>query len=159
VSGAGTTERRRSRAVAAFARSPLGRKLSRYTIGSVVATAIGQGAFFVLYAIGVDGSVAAVVGYLAGFVPNYVLNRVWAWQRTDRPSLTGEILPYAAVIASSAAASAWLTAVAERGVEALGVARPVEVALVTVAFWGITILLFLVKFVVFDRYLFGRSRG
>src|SRR5690606_22299819 len=59
VSGAGTTERRRSRAVAAFARSPLGRKLSRYTIGSVVATAIGQGAFFVLYAIGVDGSVAA----------------------------------------------------------------------------------------------------
>lgn len=159
MSGADTTPRRRSRALAAFARTPLGRKVSRYTAGSIIATAIGQGAFFLLYALGVDGSVAAVVGYLAGFVPNYLLNRMWAWQRTDRPSLHGEILPYAAVIASSAAASAWLTAVAERGVQALEVTRPLEVALVTVAFWGITILLFVVKFVVFDRYLFGRQRG
>lgn len=149
---------RRGRGLLDVVRTPLGRKVSRYTAGSVIATAIGQGAFFVLFALGVSGSVAALVGYLAGFVPNYLLNRLWAWQRRDRPSLRREVLPYVAVIVVSAAASAWLTGLAERVVASFGVSRPVEVGLVTVAFWGITIALFVVKFLVFDRYLFGDRR-
>jgi putative flippase GtrA len=64
----------------------LGSKLLRYLGSSLVATVCSELTFVVLYGpCHVGTAYASLLAWLAGAVPNYWLNRRWAWQRTGRP--------------------------------------------------------------------------
>lgn len=131
-------------------------RVARYTGGSVVATVCSEATLVVLYGpLDVDPSLAAVLAWLAGALPNYWLNRRWAWGRRDRPSLRHEVLPYAAIIAVTLA----LASVATRAVDAwlvhLGTRSDLRVTLVAAAFLGVYVVMFVLRFFMLDR-LFAR---
>lgn len=134
-------------------------KLGRYLGGSVVATVCSQLTFVLLYGVfGVAAGMTSVVAWFAGAVPNYWLNRAWTWQRTGRPSLRRELLPYAAIILGTLLLAIVTTELVDRLLREADVQDATRVVLVTVAFGGVYVVMFGVRFVLLDR-LFSRPAG
>lgn len=132
------------------------RRFSRYAVGSVVAFGASNVAFLLLYGLGwTSPQVASVLSFAAGIPVNYVLNRRWAWQRRGRPALRGELVPYAAVVALSIVATAVGTWATDRWLQAVDLPRAVDVVIVDAAFVAINGGLFLAKYVLLDRLVFG----
>jgi putative flippase GtrA len=133
-------------------RSAMGVKVTRYSIGSVVALATSEVTFAVLYATGWLGtSSATAVAFCAGAIPNWILNRRWAWERRGRLRVSREVVLYAVVSFVSWAASAVATGEASSHLHGSHTARVVLVSGAYAATYGV---LFLVKFVVFERAVF-----
>lgn len=131
-------------------------KLLRYFTGSVVATVCSEVAFVILYGLlGVGTSWSSVLSWLAGAIPNFWLNRNWAWQRTGRPSLRQEVLPYAAIIVLTLVLATVLTHVADVSLQHQGVAHSTRVALVAAVFLGTYVVVFALRFILLER-LFRR---
>lgn len=142
-------------------RSPLGVRFTRYTAGSAVAAVTSQLVFVLVYGLfalaGPRGATA--LAFLAGFLPNYYLNRRWTWGRRGRVAVVRELVPYAAVVVAGVGIAAVATSLAEEWVLRLGVSRPVQVTVVTLAFVVAQGVLFVGKFVIFDRVLFADRSG
>ena len=137
-------------------RSRLGIRFTRYTGSSLVAVGVGQLAFLLVYtATDYHGGVASVVAFFAGAIPKYALNRMWAWERRGRPQMWRETLPYAAVVGTSLVLTALMTRTADHYVRQFVEADNLRTFLVWAAFIGTNGLLFLVKFVLFDRVVFS----
>jgi putative flippase GtrA len=81
------------RGVFAYARSPEGTKLFRYTMVSLISVAVSEvalfGALHFLQAVW-----ANVVAVVVGTVPSYELNRRWAWGKTGKGHLWREVVPF-----------------------------------------------------------------
>src|SRR3954452_9378608 len=106
-------------------------KLLSYFTGSVVATVSSEVVFVLLYGVLALGTTwASVVSWLAGAVPNFFLNRNWAWQRTGRPSLRHEVLPYVAIIVTTLVLATVATDLADRWLHQQGTSESVRVVLV-----------------------------
>jgi putative flippase GtrA len=135
-------------------------RLARYLAGSVVAGVVSVTTFALLYgALAVAGPVtASVVAWVAGAVPNYHLNRRWAWGRRGRSDVRREVLPYAATAAASVVLSSAATSAADAWVPRLVDDRELVVALVVAAYALTYGGLFVAKYVVLDRWLFGSRR-
>jgi putative flippase GtrA len=131
-------------------------KLLRYFTGSVVATVSSEVVFVLLYGVLAMGTIwASVLSWLAGAVPNFWLNRNWAWQRTGRPSLGQEVLPYVAIILSTLILATVATDLADHWLHEQGTSSSVRVALVAAVFLGVYVVVFVVRFFLLER-LFGR---
>jgi putative flippase GtrA len=145
-----------SLAAATSNRPRLVQKLVRYVTGSVVATVCSEVAFVALYGLLHVGTTwSSVLSWLAGAVPNFWLNRSWTWQRTGRPSLRREVLPYAAIIVATLALAALATHLTDTWLHHAGVDSSVRVALVAIVFLGVYVVAFALRFVLLDR-LFAR---
>ncbi len=131
-------------------------KLLRYFTGSVVATVCSEVVFVVLYGLlGMGTTWSSVLSWLAGAVPNFWLNRNWAWQRTGRPSLRQEVLPYAVIIVTTLVLATVLTHATDVWLHHQGVASSVRVTLVAAVFLGTYVVVFALRFVLLER-LFTR---
>jgi putative flippase GtrA len=131
-------------------------KLLRYFTGSVVATVCSEVVFVVLYgALGIGTAWSSVLSWLAGAIPSFWLNRSWAWQRTGRPSLRREVLPYVAIILTTLLLATVLTHVADVWLHHRGVSSSVRVTLVAGVFLGTYVLVFGLRFLLLER-LFRR---
>lgn len=130
----------------------------RYTAASVIAGVISQLVFVVTYWFGAAPVVSSVVAFVAGAVPNYLMNRRWAWQRTDRPHPVRETLPYAVIIVVTALTAILATTLADRWVVANVDSHELQVVLVAAAFLGTYGVMFVLKFVLFDRLIFAGGR-
>jgi putative flippase GtrA len=145
-----------------LARSRLARLLTRFAVGTVVSTVCSQLAFVLLF--GVLDASAAVSGtgaFLAGAVPNFVIHRFWTWQRSGPVGMRRELLPYLAVITASGLVAIGITT----GVDQLAGAsiddHALRTALIAAVFSLSYLPIFVVKFVLLDRLVFGgeeRSR-
>lgn len=132
------------------------RRFWRYAIGSVIAFGASEVVFLTVYGWRLASPQMASVWAFAGGIPvNYVLNRRWAWRRRGRPDLRTELLPYAAVVALSVVASAVGTAAVDRWLQTVTFSRPAQIALVGATFAAINGGLFLAKYVLLDRLVFG----
>jgi putative flippase GtrA len=141
-------------------RSPLAGKLTRYLLGSVIALLTSIVTFGVLYVMGVGTTIDSVAAFVAGAVPNWILNRKWAWRIDGRVEVAREVIGYVIVsllvLVSSSAATGWTQAWVKHHVAAH---HGYRVVLVTGAYVLVQALFFGVKFVVYDRWVFaGRSR-
>ncbi|MGI8522995.1 MAG: GtrA family protein [Nocardioides sp.] len=133
-----------------------GPKVLRYFGGSVVATACSELAFVVLYGpLDVGTTWASVLGWLAGAVPNYWLNRAWTWQRSGRPSFRRELLPYLVIIGVTLALATGVTHGLDALLRSAGTSASLRVTLVAVAFFGVYVVMFVLRFLLLDR-LFAR---
>jgi putative flippase GtrA len=131
-------------------------KLLRYLTGSMVATVCSEASFVLLYGVLAVGTTwSSIFAWLAGAVPNFWLNRNWAWQRTGRPSLRREVLPYAVIIVSTLLLATLATHVADVVLYHAGVSHSVRVALVAATFLGTYVAVFALRFVLLER-LFTR---
>ena len=86
-------------------------RATKSLVGSVIATVCSEAAFALSYGSNLLGTTgASAVAFVAGAVPNYFLNRSWAWQRHGRVRVWREVVLYALVSLLSFVASALVTA-------------------------------------------------
>ena len=129
---------------------------AKYSASSVIAGLISELAFVICYWVGIAPLVATVVAFVAGALPNYVLNRRWAWGRTGRADKRRELLPYAIIVTVTAAAAALTTTAADRFIHSRIESHGWQTVLVSAVFLGTYGVMFILKFVLFDRFVFAR---
>ena len=138
-------------------RLPLRGKIMRYAAGSVIAAVCSEAMFLLLYgAFHAAPAIASSIGWLAGVIPNYWLNRSWAWQRRGRPSLTREILPYVAIILATLVVAAVSTSLVHDALAGADVSSGVRLVLVGGTFLAVYGVIFLLRFFLLDQ-LFRRA--
>jgi putative flippase GtrA len=130
-------------------------KVWRYTVGSVIAAATSLVVFAVAFGLGLGNVPANVLAFGAGAVPNWILNRSWAWQRKGRVHVRREIILYAVVSALSLAASSAATGWADHEVPSVTPNHTLQVLLVACAYIATYGVLFVAKYVVYELVIFA----
>jgi putative flippase GtrA len=139
-------------------RHPLVRRITGYSAGSVVAVIISEACFAAAYGWGHSGTtLASAAGFVGGAVPNYILNRRWAWRDRRGRSRRAELSLYMAVAIASFLVSALVTHWAEAGARHLTAVRGWQVALITAAYLGVSAVFFVVKFVIYETVVFRHA--
>jgi putative flippase GtrA len=129
-------------------------KIVRYGTISVVSTAISLSGLFVFYRwIGLSPTWSNVVATCIATVPYYYLNRLWVFKKSGRSHLTKEVLPFWTIAFVSLVLSTLAVKFAGSQVHSISSKNVRGVILVAANFatYGI---LWIAKFVVFNRYLF-----
>jgi putative flippase GtrA len=140
-------------------RSPLGAKITRYTVGSVIAAATSAVVFALLYVMGSGTTACSVAAFVAGAIPNWILNRKWAWQVTGKIAVGREVLAYIVVSALTLLATTEATAFTQRQVQSIPAHHGIRVILVTASYLAVFAILFVARFFVYEVWIFsGRSR-
>jgi len=132
-----------------------GATILRYVAGSGVATVCSEVVFLLVYG-PLHGSptVASVLGWLAGAVPNFWLNRNWAWGRRGRPAFVREVLPYTAIILATLGLAIVATGVADHLLQETAISHEARTLAVGATFLLVYVTVFVVRFLLLDR-LFG----
>jgi putative flippase GtrA len=140
-------------------RSPLGVRLTRYTLGSIVAAATSAVVFAILYVLGASTTACSVAAFVAGAIPNWILNRRWAWRLRGRIAFGREIAAYIVVSAITLFLTTESTAWTQRHVQSIPAHHGIRAALVTLSYLAVFAVLFLARFAVYEVWIFsGRSR-
>jgi putative flippase GtrA len=143
----------------ALRRSALGGRVTRYALGSVIALATSIVVFAVLYVLGVGTTADSIAAFAAGAIPNWILNRRWAWKLRGRVAFGREILAYVAVSAVTLVLSSLSTAWTQRHVQSIPAHHGIRVALVTASYLAVFALLFVARFAIYEFWIFsGHSR-
>ena len=130
------------------------RKLSTYFAGSVIAAGCSELALLLCYAVlHLPPALSAVIAWVCGAVPNYWLNRRWTWRRTGRADPRRELLPYVLIILGTLVLAAVVTRAVDGALSDSAAAT--RTTLVAVAFLGVYVVMFLLRYLLLDR-LFGR---
>lgn len=138
------------------ARTPTGQKLVRYTMVSVISVVTGQ--VLLALAFGVFEWSAAwsnvfAVGVSA--VPSYYLNRAWAWGKRGRSHFMKEVLPFWGMAFLGLALSTYFVDVAEGRALDYSDSRLVQTAIINGAALAAFGLLWVAKFVILNKLMFG----
>jgi putative flippase GtrA len=140
-------------------RSALGVRITRYTIGSIVAASTSAVVFALLFYFGVGTTTCSVVAFVAGAIPNWILNRRWAWQLKGRVAFGREIFAYVIVSALTLLATSEATAWTKHHANALPAHYGLRVIAVTASYLAVFAILFVVRFAIYELWIFsGRSR-
>lgn len=123
-------------------------RLLRYSGTSAVGVVLGQTILRVCYDLfGWSGLVSNLVAFLVANIPVYHLNRSWVWDRYGRSQWGREVLPF------------WLVSLAGLALSSLTVGLVDAVTnngwFISAASVGAFGTVWLVKYAVCDRYLFG----
>jgi putative flippase GtrA len=136
-----------------------GARATKSLIGSMVATVASEIAFAACYGSGALGTTASsAVAFIAGAIPNYVLNRSWAWERKGRVRVWREVVLYAVVSLLSFAASAVATGATAHAVRDAA-DHSVRVALVSASYLATYAVLFVGKFLAYEFVIFADPRA
>lgn len=139
--------------------SPAARKITRYALGSVVALITSIVTFALLYVAGVGTTADSVAAFVAGAVPNWILNRRWAWEISGRVAFMREVVGYVVVSLLALAAASAATGATQHAVQGIPAHHGIRVALVTASYVAVQVILFVAKYLVYDHWVFaGRSR-
>jgi putative flippase GtrA len=73
-----------------------GRKIFRYTMVSVISTAVSTIVIVLVYGVGHLRSevLSTIIGNVVATFPSYWLNRQWAWGKSGRSHFVKEVLPF-----------------------------------------------------------------
>jgi putative flippase GtrA len=135
---------------------PHARKLARYSAVSVATAVFGQVVLIALYAgLGWAARPANVVAFVTAAVPSYWLNRTWTWGRTGRSHLLREVVPFWVVSAVGLALTTWTAGLGESWAEGLTSSRPAQALVVSATVVGTFAVVWVSKYVLFDRVLFA----
>ncbi|MHB8504400.1 MAG: GtrA family protein [Acidimicrobiales bacterium] len=144
----------------AVRRHPMVRKVTGYSAGSVIAAFTSElcfaGSFGALHT---GTTLASLIGFIGGAVPNYFLNRRWAWKDGGGRSRRAEILLYALVSLARFGISAVVTGFAEHWVKHLTTEHDLQVVLVALAYLGVAGVFFVGKFVAYELVVFTKGPG
>ena len=132
------------------------RLFTRFAAGTVVSTACSQLTLVLMFGV-LDSSVTASGGaaFLAGAVPNFLIHRFWTWRRAGPIGVRRELLPYLTVIAFSGLVSIGITTGVDRFLAATINDHAVRTAVLAVTFAISYLPLFVLKFALLDRLVFG----
>lgn len=140
-----------------LARHPLVRRITGYSAGSVVALLLSQFAFYVAYNLGHSGTaIASAAGFVGGAVPNYILNRRWAWRDRRGRSRRNEVTLYMVVAIASFFSSWGCTSWMANEAWHLTSNKHIHGLLVQLAYFGVSAAFFVVKFLIYETVVFKR---
>ena len=143
-------------------RTPFSAKMTKYALSSVIAFVLSDIAFALCYALsGGQTTVSSVIAFFSAAIPNWIMNRRWAWQQTGRAPVK-QIVSYAAV-----SAMVLLVTTATTGRVNWWVKHDAHIAnhhglrllIVTGSFVLITVILFFAKFAIYEYVIFAEERG
>jgi len=127
-------------------------RLSRFAAGSVAATLLSQLTLTGLFWLGgVNATTASLVAFVAGAIPNFIVNWKWTWGRSGRPALLRELLPYIAIIVGGGLAATALTTLTDHVLAPLLTDRGARTITLDVAYLSSYAILFVLKFALLDR--------
>jgi putative flippase GtrA len=134
-------------------RTPALLKLWRYGAGSVVAFVSSVVVYYIFFSFAHLGAIGSTwVAFVAGAIPNWILNRRWAWEKKGRDGVGRESALYVLVsVVSLAASSATTKATALAVVHTSHTARDL---LVTFSYMASVVVLSVLKYMVYDRFVF-----
>lgn len=131
---------------------------SRFLGVSALATGIGQLVFLTSYALGAIPVLAAGLSWLAGAVPNFLLNRR-NWGNHGHSGLRGQILRFGIISVSTALLAALVTSKADiLAQSSFPDSRTTQILIVWGTFLGTYVVLYAIKFVLYDRVVFTAHR-
>ena len=133
-------------------RADLVRRVLRYGTNAIVATVCSQVTFLVLYGwVGVGTTLTSTLAWLAGAIPNYVLNRSWTWGRRGRPRLWREVVPYLAIVLGTLGLAILATGLGAAALDRTSVSHATQTFLVWGIYFTVYVVMFGVRFFLFDR--------
>ncbi len=139
-------------------RTALSTRLTKYALGSVVAFVSGNIVFMAFYVAGASTTACSVAGFVSAAIPNWILNRRWAWQRQGRPparQVIGYIGVSMVVLVTTSAVTGWTNA----RVQSIPPHEGLRLLIVTASYVAVTVVLFFAKFVIYEYWVFSeRSR-
>jgi putative flippase GtrA len=142
----------------AFGDRPLVRRFAGYGLSSVVAATTSEMAFVIAYAFLHTGTVgASAAGFVGGAIPNYILNRRWAWHDRTGRSRRSEIVLYSVVSLVSFLVSVVVTRAAEDWARQLTPDKTWRVVMIAGAYLASSGIVFLAKFVLYDLVVFTKG--
>jgi putative flippase GtrA len=131
----------------------------RYAAGSLIATVLSQIALTVAYGLlGASAVVASIAAFFAGTIPNYYLNKAWAWSG-HKLSQRRLIVSYLAVIGVTNVAAIVMTVTADSMVRAHVQSDGLRTGLLDLSYLASNLLMFVVKVLLFDGVLFKPRQG
>jgi putative flippase GtrA len=76
--------------------TPMGKRMFRYTMVSVISTIISFTALILVYGVFKIWTEvpSSLFGNVTGIAPSYYLNRHWAWGKSGRSHATREVVPF-----------------------------------------------------------------
>jgi putative flippase GtrA len=145
--------------VVGFAReklgTPLGQKLFRYSMTSVVAVVVSNAC--ILFFVGVlnMGVIwASTLSTTIATIPSYHLNRKWAWGKGGKSHLWKEVIPFWALALLGWAFSTVAVAVADNFAKHHDLAHTTRTLLIGAVYFCAFGVLWVGKFVIFNRLMF-----
>lgn len=143
---------------ARLTRTALSTRFTKYALGSIVAFIASNVAFALFYVTSATTTACSVAGFIAGAIPNWILNRRWAWQRQGRPparQVIGYIGVSIVVLVTTSAATGWTNS----QVQSIPPHQGLRLLIVTASYVAVTIVLFAAKFGIYEYWVFSeRSR-
>ncbi len=140
--------------------TPVGRKVVRYLLVSMVNVVLGEAVLGLSYQF-LHWSVltAAAVAVVVATVPAYFLNRTWVWRRTGRSRLMKEVIPFWVLAVVYLMLSVGAAKAAEAAARSLTASRPLQTVVIMSSILVASAVLWLIRFFVFDTLVFPeRSR-
>jgi len=143
-----------------FSRSAFAAKITKYAIGSVVALVTSVIVFAVMDWLGIRTGIDSAAAFVAGAIPNWILNRKWAWKMEGRVEWLREIVAYTIISVLVWAASTWATGNTQNWARAhISPGDGLRVIVTTAAYVFVQAVFFVIKYVIYDKWVFaGRSR-
>jgi putative flippase GtrA len=127
-------------------------RVVRYGTTSAVALGISEVTLLAVYADGhVNASLAALIANLAGTVPSYLLSRYWIWRDAPRVRAGRQVVLY------------WITSLVCMGLTSVATGaiasiapsgQPHHLAVVGIGFPAVNFVLWLTKYVVYQKIIF-----
>jgi len=150
----------------AVARNPIWKRLTRtafsakvtkYALSSVFAFAISNIAFAFFYWANFSTTVCSIVGFVVAAIPNWIMNRRWAWQQGGRPPVR-QFVSYAIVSIAVLVASSLVTGFTNKQVQSVPQHYGLRLLIVTGSYILVTVFFFVLKFVIYEYYVFAERR-
>jgi putative flippase GtrA len=134
--------------------------VTKYAIGSLVALVTSVVVFAVMDWLGIRTGIDSAAAFVAGAIPNWILNRKWAWKMEGRVEWMREIVAYTIISVLVWAASTWATGNTQNWSRThITPGDGLQVLVTTAAYVLVQAVFFVVKFVIYDKWVFaGQSR-
>jgi putative flippase GtrA len=142
-------------------RHPLRGRLTKFAISSLVAAGTSAIVLAVLYAMGVNTTLATVLAFFAGAVPNWSINRRWTWKVRGRVALGREVVAYLVISGITLVLLSLATNAADSYAKAhhIQTGTGLRALLVDGSYFTVLALLYGVRFFLYEKWIFsGQSR-
>lgn len=142
-------------------RHPVRGRLTKFAISSLVAAGTSWVVLALLYAMNVNTTLATVLAFFAGAIPNWSINRRWTWDLRGRVALGREVVAYVVISAITLVLLSLATNGADSYVRAHHIqpGTGLRILIVTGSYFVTLALLYGVRFFLYEKWIFsGRSR-
>jgi putative flippase GtrA len=142
--------------IVAWMGTPMGKRALKYSAVSLISIAVSQVVLFLTFGIARIGSAVEcnVIATAVATIPSYNLNRRWAWGKSGTSHVWREVVPFWVIAFVGLAFSLVAVALADRVGKSLNLSHLSISLLVNAASLASYGLLWVGKFLVFNRFLF-----